>query len=274
MDGNQANESNAVCADAAKAYAEEQGVGFSILDGQGSGETQVSQVETAISQGVDAIIVQPYDAAALQVGVEEAIEAGIPVLVTKTKIADNSVCPFVGQDDVVAGQMEMEWMAEQLGGKGNIVIIEGPTGIDAAISRTDGISKTLDEYPDIKVLHSQPADWNRDEAMSLMETWLQEGEEIDAVVAQNDEMALGAYDAIVDAGKEAEIKVIGIDAIDAAIKSVSAGELDATVLQDVETIGRKTVEVAIAMAKGEKVDDVYDVAPVLLTEENVAEYAE
>ena len=165
-----------------------------------------------------------------QVGVEEAIEAGIPVLVTKTKIADNSVCPFVGQDDVVAGQMEMEWMAEQLGGKGNIVIIEGPTGIDAAISRTDGISKTLDEYPDIKVLHSQPADWNRDEAMSLMETWLQEGEEIDAVVAQNDEMALGAYDAIVDAGKEAEIKVIGIDAIDAAIKSVSAGELDATVL--------------------------------------------
>lgn len=212
VDGNQANESNAVCADAAKAYAEEQGVGFSILDGQGSGETQVSQVETAISQGVDAIIVQPYDAAALQVGVEEAIEAGIPVLVTKTKIADNSVCPFVGQDDVVAGQMEMEWMAEQLGGKGNIVIIEGPTGIDAAISRTDGISKTLDEYPDIKVLHSQPADWNRDEAMSLMETWLQEGEEIDAVVAQNDEMALGAYDAIVDAGKEAEIKVIGIDA--------------------------------------------------------------
>ena len=65
VDGNQANESNAVCADAAKAYAEEQGVGFSILDGQGSGETQVSQVETAISQGVDAIIVQPYDAAAL-----------------------------------------------------------------------------------------------------------------------------------------------------------------------------------------------------------------
>ena len=166
----------------------------------------------------------------------------------------------------------MEWMAEQLGGKGNIVIIEGPTGISAAIQRNDGITKTLEKYPDITVLHTQPADWNRDEGMSLMETWLQEGKEIDGVVAHNDEMALGAYDAIADAGKAGEIKVIGIDAIDAAKKSVAAGELDATVLQDVETIGKKTVEVAIEMCKGEKVDDVYNVDPVLLTKDNIADY--
>ena len=105
-----------------------------------------------------------------------------------------------------------------------------------------------------------------------METWLQEGKEIDGVVAHNDEMALGAYDAIADAGKAGEIKVIGIDAIDAAKKSVAACELDATVLQDVETIGQKTVEVAIEMCKGEKVDDVYNVDPVLLTKDNIADY--
>ena len=168
--------------------------------------------------------------------------------------------------------MEMEWMAEQLGGKGNIVVIEGPTGISAAIQRNDGIVKTLEKYPDIEVLHTQPADWNRDEGMALMETWLQEGKQIDGVVAHNDEMALGAYDAIADAGKAGEIKVIGIDAIDAAKKSVAAGELDATVLQDVETIGQKTVEVAIQMCKGEEVEDVYDVDPVLLTKENINEY--
>lgn len=272
VDGNLANESNAVCADAAKAYAEEQGMEFILLDGQGSGENQVSQCETLISQGVDCIIVQPYDAAACQVGVEAVLEAGIPALVTKTTIEDNSICPFVGQDDVVAGEMEMEWMAEQLGGKGNIVILEGPTGISAAIQRNDGINKTLEKYPDINVLHTQPANWNRDEGMSLMETWLQEGKEIDAVVAHNDEMALGAYDAIADAGKAGEIKVIGIDAIDAAKKSVAAGELDATVLQDVESIGKKTIEVAIEMCKGEEVEEVYDVDPVLLTEENIADY--
>ena len=251
VDGNLANESNAICTDAAKAYAEENNVDFTLLDGQGSGENQVSQIETLIAQGVDCIIVQPYDAAACQVGVEAAIDADIPVLVTKTTIEDNSICPFVGQDDTVAGEMEMEWMAEQLGGKGNIVIIEGPTGISAAIQRNDGIEKTLEKYPDINVLHTQPADWNRDEGMSLMETWLQEGKEIDGVVAHNDEMALGAYDAIADAGKAGEIKVIGIDAIDAA---------------------KKSVEVAIEMCKGEKVDDVYNVDPVLLTKDNIADY--
>ena len=272
VDGNQANESNAVCVDAAKAYEEENNINLLVLDGQGNGENQVSQVETVIQQGVDAIIVQPYDAAALQVGVEEAIEAGIPVLVTKTTIEDNSICPFVGQDDVIAGQMEMECIAEQIGGKGNIVIIEGPTGISAAIMRNDGIEQTLENYPDITVLHTQPTDWNRDEGMNLMETWLQEGEQIDAVVAHNDEMALGAYDAIVDAGKAGEILVIGIDAIDAARASVAAGELDATVLQDVETIGQKTVEVAAAMANGEEVDDVYNVDPILLTIDNIGDY--
>ena len=272
VDGNQANESNAVCVDAAKEYAEENGVELLVLDGQGNGENQVSQVENVIQQGVDAIIVQPYDAAALQVGVEEAIEAGIPVLVTKTTIEDNSICPFVGQDDVIAGQMEMEWMAEQLDGKGTIVIIEGPTGISAAIQRNDGIKQTLEKYPDITVLHTQPANWNRDEGMNLMETWLQEGEEINGVVAHNDEMALGAYDAIADAGKTDEILVIGIDAIDAAKASVAAGELNATVLQDVETIGKKTVEVAVAMVNGEEVDDVYNIDPILLTSENIADY--
>ena len=234
VDGNLANESNAICTDAAKAYAEENNVDFTLLDGQGSGENQVSQIETLIAQGVDCIIVQPYDAAACQVGVEAAIDADIPVLVTKTTIEDNSICPFVGQDDTVAGEMEMEWMAEQLGGKGNIVIIEGPTGISAAIQRNDGIEKTLEKYPDINVLHTQPADWNRDEGMSLMETWLQEGKEIDGVVAHNDEMALGAYDAIADAGKAGEIKVIGIDAIDAAKKSVAAGELFFRTLKQLE----------------------------------------
>ena len=240
VDGNLANESNAICTDAAKAYAEENNVDFTLLDGQGSGENQVSQIETLIAQGVDCIIVQPYDAAACQVGVEAAIDADIPVLVTKTTIEDNSICPFVGQDDTVAGEMEMEWMAEQLGGKGNIVVIEGPTGISAAIQRNDGITKTLEKYPDITVLHTQPADWNRDEGMSLMETWLQEGKEIDGVVAHNDEMALGAYDAIADAGKAGEIKVIGIDAIDAA-------------MQEAETIVGKPVAIIQKSVKGKGV---------------------
>jgi ABC-type sugar transport system substrate-binding protein len=272
VDGNLANESNAVCTDAAKKHAESLGINFQLLDGQGSGEKQVSQCETLIEQKVDCVIVQPYDAAACQVGVQECIDAGINVLVTKTTIEDNSICPFVGQDDVVAGEMEMQWVVDQLNGKGNIVILEGPTGISAAINRNDGIKNILAKYPDIKILNSQPADWNRDEGMALMETWLQTGQDIDAVVAHNDEMALGAYDAIASAGLEDKIKVIGIDAIDAAKKSVAAGELNATVLQDVESIADKTIDVALAMCKGEEVDDVYYIDPILLTSDNIGDY--
>lgn len=274
VDGNLANESNAVCTTVAKEYAESLGINFLLLDGEGVGENQVSQCETLVAQGVDCIIIQPYDAAACQVAAESTIEAGVPVLVTKGEIADQSVCPFVGQDDFIAGQMEMEWMAEKLGGKGNIVILEGPTGISAELKRNDGINDVLKNYPDIKVIYTQPANWNRDEGMNLMETWLQtpEGEQINAVVAHNDEMALGAYDAIADAGKAGEIFVIGIDAIDAAKASVEAGEMDATVLQDVESIAKKTIDVALMMAKGEEVDDVYNIDPILLTSENIADY--
>ena len=274
-DGNSANEHNAICTRIAKEHAEsitDYEIEFILLDGKGSGEAQVAHCETFIAQGVDCVIVQPYDAAACQVGVEMVAEAGIPVMVAKATIEDNSICPYVGQDDTIAGEIEMKWIAEQLGGKGNIVILEGPTGNSAAIKRNDGIKNVLKDYPDIKVLYSQPGDWHREEGMALMENWLQMGEKIDAVVAHNDEMALGAYDAISDAGLAGEILVIGIDAIEAALKSVAAGELDATVLQDVENIARTAVDTAIRLATGEEVEKTIFIDPILVTKDNVNDY--
>ncbi len=271
-DGNLANENNAMCTDVAKAYAAEKGIDFILLDGEGNGENQVAHCETLIAQGVDCVIMQAYDAAACEAGVEMCIEAGVPVLCAKTMLEDNTLCPFVGQNDTDAGEMEMQWIADQLGGKGNIVILEGPTGNSAAIQRNDGIHNVLENYPDIKVLYTQTGNWNREEGMALMETWLQMGEQIDAVVAHNDEMALGAYDAIADAGKAGEILVIGIDAIQAAKESVAAGEMNVTILQDVETIAKTAIDTAVKLAKGETVEQFTYVAPVLLTKETVGDY--
>ena len=271
-DGNLANENNAMCTDFAKAYAAEKGVDFILLDGEGNGENQVAHCETLIAQGVDCVIMQAYDAAACEAGVELCIEAGMPVLCAKTMLENNTLCPFVGQNDTDAGEMEMQWIADQLGGKGNIVILEGPTGNSAAIQRNDGIHNVLANYPEINVLYTQTGNWNREEGMALMETWLQMGEQIDAVVAHNDEMALGAYDAIADAGKAGEILVIGIDAIQAAKESVAAGEMNVTILQDVETIAKTAIDTAIKLAKGETVEQFTYVAPVLLTKETVGNY--
>lgn len=272
---NNANEANVDCVNGAQDYIDsltDVEIEFVVLDGEGSGENQVAHCETFISMGVDCVVMQPYDAAACQVGVELCQEAGIPVFTCKSEIEDNSICTYVGQDDTIAGEIEMTWVAEQLGGEGNIVVIEGPTGISAAILRNQGINNVLADNPDINVLYSQPGNWNREEGMALMENWLQLGVEIKAVVAHNDEMALGAYDAIVEAGMEDEILVIGIDAIEAAVTSVQAGELDATVLQDSYGIGALGIEVALKLCRGETIDEIYNVDPVLLTQENIDEY--
>lgn len=141
-----------------------------------------------------------------------------------------------------------------------------------ALTKGISIYKVLENYPDINVLYTQTGNWNREEGMSLMENWLQTGAQIDAVVAHNDDMALGAYDALVDAGLDGEILCIGIDAIAAAMQSVAAGELDATVLQDSYGIGAKGIEVALKAVAGETLESTYYIDPVLLTIDNIGDY--
>jgi inositol transport system substrate-binding protein len=273
--GNLANEHNAVYGDAAIAYVEENfpNVEFLQVDGAGSVDNQVSQCENFVAQGVDCVIVLPYDAEGSQAAVQVCLDAGVPVFTSKAQIADQTLVPtYVGSNDVSAGQIEMTYIAELIGGEGDIVIVEGPPGISAAILRNEGIYSVLEKYPDINVLYTQPADWNRALAMDTMENWLQLGDDIKAVVAHNDEMALGAYDALVEAGLDDTIPVIGIDAIPAALESVEAGGLSATVLQDAVAIAETTIDVAIKLANGEEVDELYDVPFVLITPDMVADY--
>ena len=269
---NKANEANMNMIQGIEDYVKDMSnVELLILDAEGKGENHMKHAETFISREVDVALIGPYDASAGQPAVEALLEAGIPTITLKAEISDNSICPYVGQDDAVAGEIEMQWVADQLDGKGNIVIIEGPIGNSAQILRNEGIYKVLENYPDINVLYTQTGNWNREEGMSLMENWLQIGAQIDAVVAHNDDMALGAYDALVDAGLDGEILCIGIDAIAAAMQSVAAGELDATVLQDSYGIGAKGIEVALKAVAGETLESTYYIDPVLLTIDNIGD---
>lgn len=272
---NLANEHNAVYGDACEAYVAEKypNVEFLQVDGAGDAATQVSQCENFVAQGVDCVIMLPFDAEGCMAGVQVCIDAGVPVFTSKATIADQSIVPtYVGSNDVSAGQIEMTYIAETIGGEGNIVILEGPPGISAAILRNEGIYNVLADYPDINVLYTQPADWDRALAMDTMENWLQLGEDIKAVVAHNDEMALGAHDALVAAGLDDQIPVIGIDAIPAALDSVADGGLSATVLQDAVGIAEATIDVAVMLANGEEVDELYDVPFVLITPDMVDDY--
>ncbi|MDO4320981.1 MAG: substrate-binding domain-containing protein [Lachnospiraceae bacterium] len=272
-DANMSNESNAIFSNAAIEYAKTMdNVELIVNDGEGDANKQIAQCESFVAQGCDVVIISPYDFDGAVTAAQVCVDAGVPVFVAKGIIADmDLVQTYVGSNDVDAGEMEMEYIADKLDGKGNIVIIEGPTGVTGAVLRNDGIQNVLEEYPDINVLYSQPADWYRDKAMELMENWLQLGADIDAVVAHNDEMALGAYDALEAAGK-GDIPVIGIDGIQAAVKSVGEGKMSASILQDSKSIAEKALDVAVQIANGEEIEDTYDIPYQVITQDNYEDF--
>ncbi len=264
------NEFTVRLSNAAKKKAEELGVELKIYDGNYDPNTQISQVETMISDGVNAIILNPQDAKACAVAVDKAAAANIPVIGVNTRVDSDKLVSYVGSKDVYAGELEMQAIADKLGGKGNIVILDGPLGQSAQLERSEGINNILAKYPDIKVLAEKTANWSRSEAMTVMENWLQAFDKIDAVVGENDEMALGARQAI--EAKGLDIPTIGVDGITDALNAVEKGTLIASIFQDGAGQGSKALEIAVSAAKGNTVDKEYwiDFEPV--TKDNVAEF--
>ncbi|MBI0579333.1 substrate-binding domain-containing protein [Neobacillus cucumis] len=258
--------------DSIRKYAKTAGVQLIESDGEGKAENQISQVENLINQQVDAIILNPADKSGSAAVVEQAAAAKIPIITVLAVVSnEEKATAHVGSDDVEAGKIEMKHIADLLGGKGTIAIIHGPNGNSAEVNRTEGNKEVLKDYPNIKVAAQQTANWSREEALSLTENWLQ-SQKLDAIVAQNDEMALGAIKALSAAGKLKDTKVIGIDAIPDAFNSIQAGELSATVFQDVDAQGKMAVEVAEKAAKGDKVQKENMIPFQLVTKDNLEKF--
>lgn len=271
------NEFTVLISDAQKEKAKELGVDIEIFDGNYDVNTQISQFENMVAQGFDAIIFSPVDVDAMAVAVEQAVQAGVPVFGVNTRVNSDKLTSYIGSNDVTAGEFEMNFIAEKIGGKGNIVIMEGPIGSSAQVQRREGIHNVLAKYPDIKVLAEKTANWSRAEGLALMENWLQTFEgQIDAVVGQNDEMALGALQALEGKGltDRDDIPVVGVDAISDALQAVKDGRLNATVFQDAKGQGAQSVEVAVKYLKGEPIEKEYWIPFQLVTAENVNEFME
>ncbi len=268
---NMQNEFIIYMSDALRAKAKALGVALVESDGQGKAENQVSAVENFIAQKVDAIVLNPYDKEGCAPAVEKAVAANIPIVVVNAQVVNlDKANAYVGSDDIDAGKIEMQHIADLIKGKGNVAIMHGPNGNSAEVQRTQGNMEILKKYPEIKVVFEQTANWDRAQALSLMENWLQTGKQIDAVVAQNDEMALGASRAIQAAKKT--IPVIGIDAIPDALKGVKDGKLVATVFQDARGQGAGAIEVAAKLARGESVPKTTFIPFQLVTKDNLAQF--
>lgn len=228
-------------------------VEVTIFDGRYDALVQQEQFETMITQGYDAIIFVPIDIEAGAAAVEAAHAAGIPVIGSNTRVNSDLLTAYVGSDDVMSGRMVAEDVLNKIGCEegGNVVILEGPIGQSAQIQRLEGNQQALAECPNVTVLEQQTANWSRAEAQTLMENWLTtHGDAIDGVIGQNDEMALGAIEAIKGAGLDvADFAIAGIDGITDALNAVKAGEM-ASILQDANAQAQGALDLAIFHASG------------------------
>ena len=220
---------------------------LTVFDGRMDALTQTNQFDTVITQRYDAIIFIPVDIEAGVGPAATARTAGIPVIGSNTLVADRSLyrC-YIGSDAVVSGKDVARAVIGRMGGKGKVVILEGPIGHSAQIERRQGINGVLAQSPNVKVLETKSANWSRAEALALMENWLTaHGREIQGVISQNDEMALGAIEAIKARGIDlATLPVGGIDGLTDALEAVKRGEMSTT-LQDANAQAQGSIDLAL-----------------------------
>lgn len=255
---------------------EAQKVRLQFEDARGDVGRQISQVQNFIAQRVSAIIVNPTDTSATRSITSAARKAGIPIVYVNRKPIEKmgQGAVFVGSDSLVAGRLQMEELAKRMGGKGNVAIMVGELSSDAAQDRTKGVKEVAAKYPGIKIVEEQVADFQRKPGIDLMSRWLSTGVKIDAVAANNDEMALGALIAMKQAKKSPKtILVAGVDATPDALASMKSGELAITVFQNANGQGSGAVDTAIKLSKKQKVDDMVMIPYELVTPENMSKYS-
>ena len=245
-----------------------------ITDGEDKTEKQVADVENLIRQEVDALLISPKESAGLTGVTLQAIDAGIPVFVLDRNVETDKFTQFVGGDNKLIGRAAGQYAVEALGGagkaEGNVVEIWGGMGTQASHDRHDGFHENTDKEAGIKyLLDQQSGDWKQDQAYNIMATALRNNEKIDLVYGHNDPMAYGAYLAAKDAGREKEIKFIGIDGLPGeGVTWVNNGELSATFTY--VTPGAEGLRQAIKHLGGEKVEKVIVLPTETITKENAA----
>ena len=232
------------------------GVTLQFEDAQGDVVRQLNQVQNFTAQGMDAIIVNPVDTAATQKMTVNAQQAKTPLVYVNRRPDAQQLPPgvgYVGSDEIKAGEIQMRYLAQQMGGKGNLAIMLGLLSNNATHNRTLGVKTVLKEFPDIKIVEEQSAEWQRSKAIDLMNNWIVSGKKIDAVAANADEMAIGAAMAISQAGMQPgkDILVAGSDGGPAGLDAVKKGLLLVTVYQDNKGQAVGSIDLAVKMVKKE-----------------------
>ncbi|PRD64125.1 sugar ABC transporter substrate-binding protein [Malikia granosa] len=242
---------------------------------------QLNQIQNFISQKVDAIIVQAVDTDATPKITQLAAKARIPLIYINARPSDFDKLPagvaVVASDEVFGGTLQAQAVCKQLGGKGQALVLMGNLIHEAARLRTQAVENSFKSdkaCAGIKLVDKREGKWSRTEAQDITTNWLTAGVKFDAIIANNDEMALGAINALKAAKKlDGKVVVAGIDATRDAMASMKAGELKVTVFQNAAAQGAGSVDAALKLVKGQKVDKFVNIPFELVTPENLAQYA-
>lgn len=255
------------------------GVELQIEDAQNDVAKQQSQIQNFIASGVSAIIVNPVDTDATAALSKAAADAGIPLVYVNREPANIDELPekqaFVASNEQESGTLQTKEACRLLNGKGKVVVMMGELSNQAARMRTQDIKDVIatDECKGLEIVEEQTANWSRTQGSDLMTNWLSAGLEFDAVISNNDEMAIGAIQALKAAGRSMDsVVVAGIDATQDALAAMAAGDLDVTVFQDAAGQGKGSVDAALKLAKGEKVDTKVYIPFQLVTPANIADF--
>jgi ABC-type sugar transport system substrate-binding protein len=261
-------------------YAKTQnGVSLQIEDAKDDVSKQLSQIQNFIANKVDAIIVNPVDTSATAAMTKLAADAGVPLVYVNREPADvdklGPKAAFVASNEKDSGTLETKEICKLLGGKGDILVMEGQLSNQAAVQRTADIHDVIatDGCKGIKIIAEQTAEWDRTKAQNLMTNWLSKGMKYDAIVSNNDEMAVGALQALKAAGVDTKKAIVGgVDATQDALASMKAGDLKVTVFQDAAGQGKGAVDAALKLAAGQSVDKKVYIPFQLVTPANMADF--
>jgi inositol transport system substrate-binding protein len=248
------------------------GVEVTYTDSNSDVSRQLDQIDTFIAQKVNAIVVVPVDYQGIVPGVERANKAGIPVIALVIQSAGGKYT-FVGSQNIEAGRLQAEYMATQLPKNAQILYLQGTPGLYHSKQRLDGFVQTLSaKRPDVKVLASLPADFDRAMGMKVTEDWIERYPKFDAIVAANDQMALGALEALKTAGRLKGVMISGVDGTPDALRAIKAGEMSQTIFQDAKGEAGAAYQVAETIKSGKTPPPQVFVPFKSVTKDNLGTY--
>lgn len=239
-------------AKAAKDSASRRNAEVIVLYANDNAALQSRQIRSMIDQKADTILLNPVSDEVIP-AVKEALAAGIPVITVDRSLSDCPVTSDITSDNQAGGEMAAEYLSHILRRKGKVVELEGTPQSSAAIGRGTGFNKRIANYPNIQVIDRRTGRFNQADAKAVFMEILKKRQEIDGVFAHNDQMILGAIEAAKDAGRDKDMVFVGFDGTQDAIEAIDRGDLEATVAQKPEEIGRLGVETAIKHIRGETV---------------------